>query len=138
MEHSDNVNTVSRLLSRDNTSRRPARYFEGGKGLHQTTKRLHDQGRLVGILNGFVYDFEPTDEKFMCTMQEKAEMKQVISQRFENPNAFLLGFVGRLVEQKFKLLTESLDGKTVLEHILEIPDVNIALLGQGVLNMNAC
>jgi starch synthase len=133
IEFSDRVNTVSPGYCREITQPEDqTRYFEGGKGLHETTKRLFEEGRLIGILNGFVYDFEPTEENFLCTIQEKAEMKHLIAQSFQNPNALLLGFVGRLVEQKFKLLTESFEGKTVMEHILDIPDVNIALLGQGV------
>jgi starch synthase len=133
MELSDKVNTVSSGYCLEITQLEDqTRYFEGGKGLHETAKRLFEEGRLIGILNGFVYDFEPTEEKFLYTIQEKAETKQTIAQGFQIPDTFLLGFVGRLVEQKFKLLAESIDGKTVMEHILDIPGVNIALLGQGV------
>jgi len=39
-----------------------------------------------------------------------------------------LVFVGRAVEQKFRLLTEILDGKPVLQHILDMPQVNVAIL----------
>jgi starch synthase len=133
MELSDKVNTVSPGYSLEITQPEDqTRYFEGGKGLHETTSKLLEQGKLIGILNGFVYDFEPSEEKFLNTIKEKVKIKQHITQNFQNPDAFLLGFVGRLVEQKFKLLAESIDGKTVLEHILDIPNVNIALLGQGV------
>lgn len=110
----------------------PSRYFEGGKGLHQTAKRLHEERRLVGILDAFSYDFEPTDEAFEATLSEKAYRKHELCGEFAKPDAFLLGFVGRAVEQKFKLLAEKLDGKSVLEHILGIPGVNVAILATGL------
>ena len=64
-------------------------------------------------------------------------MKAALSKDFKNPNAFLLGFVGRAVEQKFKLLTEKVDWnkagtKSVLEHILDIDGINVAILATGI------
>ena len=44
----------------------------------------------------------------------------------------LLGFVGRAVEQKFGLLTETLDGKSVLEHVLDITGINVAIVATGL------
>ncbi|MFT3893411.1 MAG: glycosyltransferase [Anaerolineales bacterium] len=73
----------------------------------------------------------PRKKNSYTSFRKKQRVRQSIAQHFEDPNAVLLGFVGRLVEQKFKLLAERMDGKTVLEHILDIPGVNIALLGQG-------
>ena len=58
-------------------------------------------------------------------------MKQALGREFKEPDAFLLGFVGRAVEQKFKLLAEKLDGKSVFEHILDIPGVNVAVVATG-------
>lgn len=58
-------------------------------------------------------------------------MKAALSKRFANREAMLLGFVGRAVTQKFKLLTERLHGKSVMEHILDIPGVNVAVVATG-------
>jgi len=132
LELADRANTVSPTYCEEMT--RPEEedaYFEGGKGLHEVARRRFDEGRLVGILNGFEYHREPTDEEFAKVLAEKAEAKRAIAHAFENPEAFLLGFVGRAVEQKFKLLAEPLDGKTVLEHLLELP-LNVAILATGL------
>ena len=133
MELSDKVNTVSPNYCQEITSPEdPSRYFEGGKGLHEVAQGLYAQGKLMGILNGFPYHFSPTDTRFAQVLQEKAAMKRVLSEDFGGSDRFLLGFVGRAVEQKFRLLREELDGKSVLEHILDIPGVNIALLATGL------
>ncbi|MGC3970617.1 MAG: glycosyltransferase [Pirellulales bacterium] len=50
---------------------------------------------------------------------------------FRKPVEFVLGFVGRAVEQKFKLLAERVDGKSVLEHLLDIPGVGISVVATG-------
>jgi starch synthase len=109
-----------------------SRYFEGGKGLDQVAARLDAQGKLHGILNGFEYRFNPDEARFESMLAEKAKMKAALSKEFRNPEGFLLGFVGRAVEQKFKLLTEELDGQCVLDHILDIPGVNVAVLATGL------
>jgi starch synthase len=127
------ANTVSPNYCREITQPEDLnRYFEGGKGLDEVTKRLYEKGKLIGILNGFEYRCEPTDSEFKKILDRKAEIKSVLSKDFANPDAFLLGFVGRAVEQKFKLLTEKIDGKNVLEHILEIPGLNVAILATGL------
>jgi starch synthase len=132
LELAHRVNTVSPNYSQEITSpQNPKRFFEGGKGLEKITQRLADEGRLVGILNGFEYQFEPDDDHFAQIMAKKVEMKQSLCADFASPDAFLLGFVGRAVEQKFKLLVEEIDGKSVLEHILDIPGVNVAILATG-------
>jgi starch synthase len=133
LELSDNTNTVSPnyckeiMLPED-----PDRYFAGGKGLHEVAHRAYEHGRLVGILNGFDYTFDPTESRFSQMLDEKAKMKRLLARDFSNPDAFLLGFVGRAVEQKFKLLAEVIDGKSVLEQILSIPGVNVAVLATGL------
>ncbi len=133
LELAHRVNTVSPNYCKETLQAEdPSRFFVGGKGLHRITKRLAEQGKLIGILNGFEYTTEPSDEKFDEMLKCKAEMKKKIGKHFSNPNAFLLGFVGRAVEQKFRLLTEVIDGKSVMEHILDIPNVNVAVLACGL------
>ena len=133
LELSHSANTVSPNYCQEITEPEDqSTYFEGGKGLDQVTKRLYGQGRLTGILNGFQYPFEPTAAAFDRTMRRKAEMREALCKDFGEPDAFLLGFVGRAVEQKFKLLTEMLDGKSVLEHILDIPGLNATILATGL------
>ncbi|MBN1421620.1 MAG: glycogen synthase [Planctomycetes bacterium] len=133
LELCDCANTVSPTYAKEMaTPEDPDRYFEGGKGLHEIARRLRDRGRLVGILNGFEYPADPSDAFLEETLRAKAESKEEIGREFADPGACLFGFVGRAVEQKFKLLMEDLDGKPVLEHILEIPGVNVAILGTGL------
>ncbi len=132
IELSHRINTVSPNYAKEITEpENAARFFEGGKGLHEITRRLYEEGKLVGILNGFEYKFEPSDDEFDRIIKRKAEMKRALSVDFQNPDAFLLGFVGRAVEQKFRLLTEEIDGKMVLEHILDTPGINVAILATG-------
>ena len=134
MELAHQVNTVSPNYKHEITqSEDRARYFEGGKGLDAVAKRLDDSvpGRLHGILNGFEYKFIPDKERFQAVIAEKARLKAVLSREFRDPDGMLLGFVGRAVEQKFKLLHEQIDGKSVLEHILDLPGINVAVLATG-------
>ena len=137
MELAEATNTVSPNYMKEMTQPEDQdRFFEGGKGLHAVANRLAEEGRTLGILNGFEYRFEPTDATFEDTLAQKAKMKQTLGAEFENPDAFLLGFVGRAVEQKFRLLAEEVaDGKgeekSVLECILDIPGVNVAVVASG-------
>ncbi len=108
-----------------------SRFFEGGKGLESICQKLMKEGRLIGILNGFNYGIEqPTESGFEEALNLKSGAKEALSAYFKEPG-LLLGFVGRAVEQKFKLLTELLDGKPVMEHLLEIPGVNLGILATG-------
>ena len=132
METADAVNTVSPTYKKEMMQPEdPRRYFEGGKGLEGVTARLDREGKLQGILNGFEYESVADDASFAATLAAKATAKVALSRNFESPDGFLFGFVGRAVEQKFKLLTEPLDGKSVLEHILDIPRVNVAIVATG-------
>lgn len=126
------AHTVSPTYAREMTLREdPSRFFEGGKGLEAVAARLAEEGRLKGILNGFEYTFEPTDDRFEKILADKEEKKNLLAGDFRDGDGFLLGFVGRAVEQKFKLLTEIIDGKSVLEHILDLPGVNVAVVATG-------
>ena len=133
LELSHMANTVSSTYSREIIEpENKEKYFEGGKGLHEITKRLFSEKKLLGITNGFDYSFDATKKTFRQVLQKKSEMKKALSRDFANPDYFLLGFVGRAVEQKFRLLTETIDGKSVLSHLLDIPEVNIAILATGL------
>ncbi len=133
LELADRVNAVSPTYSREMIQPENAgAFFEGGKGLDAITRRVASEDRLVGILNGFVYKHEPTGEAFEEILVKKAEARKQLAQAFADPDALLLGFVGRAVEQKFKLLTEPLEGRPILDHILDLEGVNVAILGTGV------
>lgn len=133
LELADQVNTVSPTYAKEiSQPEDPDRFFEGAKGLEETTSRLSDEGRLIGITNGFNYTQSSSAAAFKKLMQDKADAKAALSADFADPDGMLLGFVGRAVEQKFRLLTEPLDGKSVLEHILDIPGVNVAIVATGL------
>ena len=95
------------------------------------TQRLEREGRLTGILNGFEYRGEPTQTAFETMLAAKQAARTALLREFRTPVEFLIGFVGRAVEQKFKLLVEEVDGKSVLEHILDIPGVGVAIVATG-------
>lgn len=133
MELSHKINTVSPNYCLEITKPEdPAGYFEGGKGLQDVAKKFHQEGKLVGILNGFEYASDPTEETFARALKTKADMRSVLTRDFADPGAFLLGFVGRAVEQKFKLLAETLEGKSILEQILDSTDTNLAIVASGI------
>lgn len=127
---SDYVNTVSptykrEMLKRDNRGR----FFSGGNGLERDLKKMDKLGRFKGILNGFEYKHI---RSYNETLDLKNSSKRELSSHFYSPENFLIGFVGRAVEQKFKLLQEEYDGKSVLEHITDNKNVNIAILATGL------
>jgi starch synthase len=134
LELADAANTVSPTYCREMTlPENGEAFFEGGKGLEAVASRLVGEGRLCGILNGFVYDKpKPTRPHFRALLTKKDEAKKRLGSRFLRSDNFLLGFVGRAVEQKFRLLVEHLDGRSILEHILAIPGVNVAILATGL------
>ncbi|HEX9933962.1 MAG TPA: glycogen/starch synthase, partial [bacterium] len=132
MELAHMTNTVSPTYCMEITQPEDiGRFFEGGKGLHHTAKKLYEAGRLVGILNGFEYEASPETRPFERMLARKQKTRENLTARFTNPDGFLMGFVGRAVEQKFRLLSEQLAGLSVLEHILALPNMNIAVLAAG-------
>jgi len=133
MELADRANTVSPTYMKEMTQPEDrARYFEGGKGLHETAARLARERKLHGILNGFEYSTAPGDDAFRAALEEKAAMRAALAGSFPQPAGTLLGFVGRAVEQKFRLLTERLEGRSVMEHILSLPGINVAMVATGL------
>jgi starch synthase len=133
LELAHQVNTVSPTYANEISEPEDAsRFFEGAKGLHETTSRLANENRLIGITNGFNYTTTASTRAFNTLMQDKAEARAALSAVFPEPDSMLFGFVGRAVEQKFKLLTEKVDGISVLEQILDIPGVNIAIVATGL------
>jgi len=133
LETAHAVNTVSPTYCREITRPpEPERFFPGGQGLEETTSRLLNAGRLTGILNGCRYNGKPSFDGLKRTLERKAATKSRLSRAFPQPENLLLGFVGRAVEQKFRLLTEPLRGRSVLEHILDMEGVNLAVLATGL------
>ena len=132
METARVVNTVSPTYKKEMTQPEdPRRYFEGGKGLEEVAARLDREGRLHGILNGFEYRTAPDDSAFASTLEAKARARAALSHHVQPADGCLFGFVGRAVEQKFKLLTEQVGGQSVLEHLLAIPRVGVAIVATG-------
>ncbi len=133
LELADQVNTVSPTYAKEICEPEDQdRFFEGGKGLHEVTSQIRDRGCLHGITNGFAYADQPSDAAFQSVLKQKADARAMLSADFKDPPGLLLGFVGRAVEQKFGLLAEQLDGQSVLEHLLDIPGVNLAIVATGL------
>lgn len=136
LELADAVNAVSPNYAVEITRPENAdAYFSGGQGLESITQRLRDTGRLTGILNGMNYTTAArspeAQQEFENLLIRKREEKVALSRYFANPQGVLLGFVGRAVEQKMKLLTDQLQGRSVLEHILDLPNVNVLVVASG-------
>jgi starch synthase len=109
--YSDVVNTVSKTYSKEILTP------EFGEGLDKLLLEL--RGKIFGIVNGIDYDeFNPaTDDLIEQTFSAdsldlRAINKKALQREFDlpvNPNAFLLGFVGRLDYMKgVDLLVHSL------------------------------
>lgn len=132
IELAGKVNTVSPTYCREITQPEDReRFFEGGKGLDGIARHKVEQGNLTGILNGFNYSFAPSQEKWAETLAEKARLKDILSADFSRSGGFLLGLVGRAVEQKLQLLKEEIDGKSVLAHILDMENVRLEVVATG-------
>jgi starch synthase len=131
LESADMMNTVSPCYAREiSLPADEGRFFVGAAGLESVTGPLYPD-RLAGILNGFAYGGGTSDSELRLKLAAKADARRAVARDFSDPSGLLLGFVGRAVEQKVRLLMERLRGKSVLEHILDIPGVNVAVLGTG-------
>ena len=126
----DAVNTVSHTYKDEMLKKDKKRsFFFGGCSMERALKKHEKRGTFYGILNGFDYSHIKSYEE---TIKLKTECKKELSSKFKNSDSFLIGFVGRAVEQKFKLLQEKYLGKSILEHIAKDKRVNIGILATGL------
>ncbi|WP_258405583.1 glycogen synthase [Shewanella zhangzhouensis] len=133
----------------------PATGFVGGEGLEEDLQHCDGKQQLVGILNGCDYPDEPQEirpsvqqlvlgcHRTLTAAQANRDTVRALdfiaAQRLWQPmdeHAFLLTFVGRLTSQKVELLRHRLDGKRVLEQILQrlglfSPLARFFMLGNG-------
>lgn len=150
----DRVHAVSPNYSREIL--RPTdmtRHFIGGEGLEEDLQKAHEEGHLVGILNGCDYSQasdKPVGKGRLCQIIESS-LSRWVDERLTIPSAhfhalqrldvwrgkrklepFTVTSIGRLTDQKNRLLTEQLDERTVLEHILEeLREGFFIMLGSG-------
>lgn len=140
---SDKIHAVSPGYAREILlpSDKQAGFF-GGEGLHEDLCATAKAGRLYGILNGCVYP-EKADPKepFQILLehcdteilrwignQDRVDSAHLIAMRRlsqwlkipDSQDKFLLTSVGRLTDQKVRLLQQVLsDGRTAIEHCLD-------------------
>ncbi len=130
--------------------------FYGGEGLEHILQLSHQQHKLVGILNGCEYtkSAEPNCTTLDCFLKlakrnvlnwisEQVHLKSVHYLASEQINLWrdmptfsgpLVTSIGRLTEQKVRLLTEYIDGNMVLTHLLDRLDKfggRLVILGSG-------
>lgn len=119
----------------------PARGFHGGEGLEADLQNAHNEGRLVGIINGIDYSPKIVQRPIWQTLTQSLsdEMLKLIArntslrsvdyvahqrllyQTRQKRPAHVLTSVGRLTDQKMALLLQSRsDGGVALEELLEL------------------
>jgi starch synthase len=152
---SDMVHTVSPsyALEIQEISRKPE--FYGGEGLELDLRQANSQNRLAGILNGCDYDEFRTNSKpdyvkvlslFKTEVLKWAGMKKSLDvahfiaharliemEKHKKPD-IIMGFVGRVVEQKLLLFSSGgSDGKPGLKAIIKSLGTKgcIFILGTG-------
>lgn len=140
LELADTLHTVSPAYAQELL--RPSQYQQGvygGDGLEETLKQRDAEGQLIGILNGIEY---PKNAKYskpsrkqisdsilqnlVTWASQTAELKSthwVAKQRLQQwlkrkTIGFTVTSIGRLTEQKARLLVEDLEGKKVIDHVL--------------------
>ncbi len=128
------------------------RGFIGGEGLELDLQQAHQQGRLVGILNGCDYDKalpEYTMES-LWQLSDRALIQWISAKSLLQSNHYVahlraqqwqtqgltpwLCSVGRITNQKVALLGEHYQGKLVIDHVLELLDKydkTFVMLGSG-------
>lgn len=152
----DMIHTVSPTYAREILHPTDeGRHFIGGEHLESDLQRSHEEARLIGVLNGCDYsntreNLKPIGKSRMCqiiemTLDQWVEGRSTIpSAHFyalqrvhewrqkRKPDNFIVTSVGRLTDQKNRLLTEQLNGVSVLENLLQrMEDGRFLLLGSG-------
>ena len=149
----DRVSTVSPTYATEICrASNPDTGFIGGEGLEMELTRAHEQGQLVGILNGCMYPRSkgrrPGWQRIvgLATEQVNSWLTDYSASRFhaiarerlaalpKRRPTHVLTSVGRLVRQKASLMLEPMpDGRSALEHVLEDlgRDGILILLGSG-------
>jgi starch synthase len=129
--HSDFVSTVSKTYAREILTP------EYGEGLETLLQKRQDS--LIGILNGIDYEqFNPSTDRIIAANYDINSLDRRITNKTAlqekaglpvNPAIPVLGFAGRLVEQKgIDLLV---DGTGALESLLVETDIQFVLQGVG-------
>jgi len=124
----------------------------GGEGLERDLQRARDEGRLFGILNGCEYEKPPTRPATADTFDlieqsldnwvarpgtDPAGCYWALKRlnRFRSEGAFerpCLVSIGRLVAQKLYLLVQNLEGRPVMDRLLEaLAPGTFIMLGSG-------
>jgi len=128
IQFADRVNTVSPTYA---AQIQTADYGETLEGLLSWTS-----GKLSGVLNGIdVESYEPATDKFIAqnftadTLEKRRANKVALQEEIGlevNSKAFLIGLVGRLVEQKgLDLILQ------IMDRFLSYTDAQFVLLGTG-------
>ncbi|WP_462158294.1 glycogen synthase [Pseudoalteromonas sp. GB56] len=128
------------------------RGFIGGEGLELDLQQAHQQGRLVGILNGCDYDkslpeytleslWQLSEEALIQwfsakpVLQSNHYIAHLLSQNWHKQDISpWLCSVGRITHQKVALLAQRYQGKLVIDHILELLNKygkTFVMLGSG-------
>ena len=126
--YADAITTVSQTYAEE------IQATEGGEGLDGLMRAR--SGDLVGICNGIDYhEFDPSNDSLIYTNLKddvktfKAENKRRLQEEhalIPDDNAFLIGIVSRLTDQKGMDLLAY-----IKEEIMEIPGVQMIILGTG-------
>lgn len=126
--YADVVNTVSKTYAKEILTP------DFGQGLDKLLLEL--RGKLFGIINGIDYEeFDPSTDQLIAknysleTVKDREENKAALQEEFDlpvDPNALLLGFVGRLDYQKgVDLIVDT------LPHIMKDYNVQFVQVGGG-------
>lgn len=158
----DRVHTVSPTYATEVLrASDPELGFVGGEGLEQDLAEAHNQGRLLGILNGADYDvsvprrlnhqrlFKLAASEVMVWMGRRPELRSadfIAFQRLQSwlgedsDDTMLLTSIGRLTHQKVSLLVQPWgDEGTVLEALLNRlgKQARLLVIGSGDAQLEA-